>query len=345
MCGERKGGEVKRKKGSVLSIFMQADGVDMLLMVLGFIGAVCDGFTTPVLVFVMGKLMNSFGSASTDNPKNAVIMLYISGARWFVCFPRHIVGQEQGERQATRMRAKYLKAVLRQDVEYFDLHVTSTAEVITSVANDSLVIQDVISEKVNVATFIGSYVVGFLILWRLTIVIFPTVLLLVIPGMICGRAVDEFSKEDGRRVQQGWNNCRNRQSPSIRTVYSFVGETKTINEFSSALEGLVNLGVKQGLAKGWAIGSSNINYAIWSFIAYYGSRMVMYHGAQGGNVYAVGTAIALGGQALGTGLSNLKSISEALSAGERIMEVIKRIPKIDSYQHGRSNSGFRFRRS
>ncbi|XP_031254776.1 ABC transporter B family member 15-like [Pistacia vera] len=343
MCGERKGGEVKRKKGSVLSIFMQADGVDMLLMVLGFIGAVCDGFTTPVLVFVMGKLMNSFGSVSTDNlksfthdiNKNAVIMLYISGARWLVCFLEAYCWTRTGERQATRMRAKYLKAVLRQDVEYFDLHVTSTAEVITSVANDSLVIQDVISEKfpnflVNVATFIGSYVVGFLILWRLTIVIFPTVLLLVIPGMICGRAVMNLARKMAEEYNKAGTIAEQAIS-SIRTVYSFVGETKTINEFSSALEGLVNLGVKQGLAKGWAIGSSNINYAIWSFIAYYGSRMVMYHGAQGGNVYAVGTAIALGGQALATGLSNLKSISEALSAGERIMEVIKRIPKIDSY--------------
>ena len=53
------------------------------------------------------------------------------------------------ERQASRMRARYLKAVLRQDVGYFDLHVTSTAEVITIVSSDSLVILDVISEKVR----------------------------------------------------------------------------------------------------------------------------------------------------------------------------------------------------
>ena len=50
------------------------------------------------------------------------------------------------------MRARYLKAVLRQEVGYFDLHVTSTSEVITSVSNDSLVIQDVISEKVYFVT-------------------------------------------------------------------------------------------------------------------------------------------------------------------------------------------------
>ena len=46
------------------------------------------------------------------------------------------------------MRTRYLKAVLRQDVGYFDLNVTSTAEIVTSVSNDSLIIQEVISEKV-----------------------------------------------------------------------------------------------------------------------------------------------------------------------------------------------------
>lgn len=47
------------------------------------------------------------------------------------------------------MRARYIKAVLRQEVAYFDLHVTSTSEVITSVSTDSLVIQDVLSDKVS----------------------------------------------------------------------------------------------------------------------------------------------------------------------------------------------------
>jgi ATP-binding cassette subfamily B (MDR/TAP) protein 1 len=35
-------------------------------------------------------------------------------------------------------------------------------------------------------------------------------------------------------------------------------------------------------------------------------------------------------RSLGAGLSNLKYFSEAISAGDRIMEVIKRVPKIDS---------------
>ena len=46
------------------------------------------------------------------------------------------------------MRARYLRAVLRQDIAYFDLNAGSGTEVITSVSSDSLVVQDVLSEKV-----------------------------------------------------------------------------------------------------------------------------------------------------------------------------------------------------
>ena len=35
-------------------------------------------------------------------------------------------------------------------------------------------------------------------------------------------------------------------------------------------------------------------------------------------------------RALGSGLSNLKYFFEAAAAGERIMEIIKRVPKFDS---------------
>ncbi|KAF8691343.1 hypothetical protein HU200_040474 [Digitaria exilis] len=56
----------------------------------------------------------------------------------------------------------------------------------------------------------------------------------------------------------------------------------------------------------------------------------MYHGEKGGTVYAVSTAIIIGGTALGSALSNVKYFSEASAAVERIMELIRRSPKIDS---------------
>ncbi|KAK6928250.1 ABC transporter-like, ATP-binding domain [Dillenia turbinata] len=330
----------KKKGGSIRSIFMHADGIDKLLMVLGFIGAVGDGFGIPVTLVVTSKLMNNIGGASSSVSfsskinQNALSLCYVSMAYWVACFLEGYCWTRTGERQSARMRARYLKAVLRQDIGYFDLHVTSISEVITSVSNDSLVIQDVLSEKVpnflmNSASFVGSYLAAFMLLWRLAMVGFPFATLLVIPGLMYGRTLMVLA----RKIREEYNkpgSIAEQAISSIRTVYSFVGEDKTIAEFSHALDHSVKLGLRQGLAKGLAIGSNGVVFALWSFMSWYGSRLVMYHGGQGGTVFAVGAAVAVGGLALGAGLSNLKYFSEAFSAGERIMEVINRVPKIDS---------------
>ncbi|KAK4281052.1 hypothetical protein QN277_012592 [Acacia crassicarpa] len=332
----------KKKNGSIRSIFMHADTADLFLMVLGVFGSLGDGFTTPLVLFISSRLMNSVGSSSTLGPtsfthnidKNAVNMLYLAAGSFFACFLEGYCWTRTGERQAARMRARYLKAVLRQDVAYFDLHVTSTSEVITSVSNDSLVIQDAISEKVpnflmNVFMFFGSYIAAFAMLWRLAIVGFPFVVLLVIPGLLYGRTLMGLA----RKIREEYNQAgtiAEQAISSLRTVYAFVGESKTIVAYSDALQGSVKLGLKQGLAKGLAIGSNGVVFAIWSFTSYYGSHLVMYHGAKGGTVFAVGAAVAVGGLALGSALSSMKYFSEASAAGERIMEVIKRVPKIDS---------------
>ncbi|KAK1323389.1 putative multidrug resistance protein [Acorus calamus] len=60
----------------------------------------------------------------------------------------------------------------------------------------------------------------------------------------------------------------------------------------------------------------------------------MHHGGDGGTVFAVGAFIIGGGLALGAGLSNVKYFSEAAAAAERVMEVIERVPNIDSDDMG-----------
>ncbi|XP_058739518.1 ABC transporter B family member 15-like [Vicia villosa] len=332
----------KNVNGSIWSIFMHADTQDWFLMVLGTIGSIGEGIITPLVLLISSRMMNNYGtSSSTDGNtfihninKNVVAWIYLACASFVVCFFEGYCWTRTSGRQAAKMRCRYLKAVLRQDVAYFDLQVTSTSEIITSVSNDTLLIQDVISEKVpnflmNISSFIASYTMPFIMIWRLAIVAFPFSFLLVIPGLIYGKTLMSLSRKIREEYNQAGTVAEQTLS-SIRTVYSFVGEQKSMNAFSKALEGNVELGLKQGLAKGLAIGSNGFVFAIWAFLCYYGSKMVMYHGAQGGTVFAVGASITVGGLALGASLSNMKYFSEAITAGERIKRVIERVPKIDS---------------
>ncbi|CAN6230650.1 unnamed protein product [Urochloa humidicola] len=237
------------------------------------------------------------------------------------------------------MRVRYLRAVLRQDVEYFDLNTNATSEAIAGVSTDSLAVQDALSEKLpnfvmNATMFVASYVVGFVLLPRLMLVSLPSVLLLVVPGFLYARVLMDLARQIREQYTRPGAIAEQALS-SVRTVYSFVAEGSTMARFSAALEESARLGVKQGFAKGLAIGSSDIRLAIFAFNLWYGSRLVMEHGYKGGTVYAVSCVIVVGGLALGSALSNIKYFAEASSAAERIQEVIQRVPKIDS----ESNAG------
>ncbi|KAH0452868.1 hypothetical protein IEQ34_017192 [Dendrobium chrysotoxum] len=325
---------------SVRSLFMHADVADFWLMGLGFIGAVGDGLSVPIMITIMSKLVNALG-AGPHSPgfehavdRNSLFLVYLATASFAFAFLEGYCWTRTGERQATRMRGRYLKAVLRQDVGYFDLKVAPTIEVINCVSSDCVVIQNVLSEKVpnfimNIATFIGSYIAGFLLLWRVALIAFPSILLLIIPGLIYGRVLLTLA----RRIQIQYNKAgqiAEQAISSIRTVYSSVSESPTISSFSSALNSSVRLGLQQGLAKGLAFGSNGITFSIWAFMSWYSSRLVILHQTKGGTVFAVGTSILNGGLALGVGLSNVKYLGEGMAAAERIKEVIERKPAIDS---------------
>ncbi|KAL0658191.1 hypothetical protein Bca4012_078776 [Brassica carinata] len=188
-------------------------------------------------------------------------MLSVAGASWVVCFLEGYCWTRTGERQAARMRERYLKAVLRQDVVYFDLHVTSTSDITKSVFSDSLVMQDVLSEKLqnflmSASAFVASYVVALIMLWRLAIVGFPFIVLLLIPGLMYGRSLISIT----RKIREEYKEAGSIAEQAIslmRTVYAFGSETKLIAKFSAALEGSMKLGLRQGLAKGLALGSND----------------------------------------------------------------------------------------
>ena len=72
---------MKRVNGSIRSIFMHADGMDMWLMALGFLGAVFDGLSDRLVLLFTSHMINSIGSASkldNDVLKHNLDKVYIS---------------------------------------------------------------------------------------------------------------------------------------------------------------------------------------------------------------------------------------------------------------------------
>ncbi|KAI3945296.1 hypothetical protein MKX01_035057 [Papaver californicum] len=164
--------------------------------------------------------------------------------------------------------------------------------------------------------------------WRLTLLAFPLIILLIIPGIIYGKYLLHLSKKSHKEYSKA-DMIVEQALSSIKTVYSFTAEKRIVERYSTILDKTVKLGMKQGIAKGLAVGSTGLSFSIWAFLAWYGSHLVMYNGESGGNIYAAGITFVLSGLSLGVALPDLKYFTEASIAATRIYKRIDRVPIID----------------
>lgn len=146
----------------------------------------------------------------------------------------------------------------------------------------------------NMTNFVSGLGFSSYFSWRLSLVAFPTLVLLIIPGMVYGKYLLYLSKKSFKEYSKA-NGIVGQALNSIKTVYSFTAETRILENYATVLDRTTKLGIKQGIAKGLAVGSSGISFAIWAFMAWYGSHLILYKGESGGRIYAAGISFVLGG--------------------------------------------------
>ncbi|KAJ7272101.1 hypothetical protein O6H91_Y395100 [Diphasiastrum complanatum] len=85
------------------------------------------------------------------------------------------------------MRIEYLKAILKQDVGFFDTQ-AKTGDIVDSISTSTVVVQEAISEKLGgfihyFSTFVGGFVVGLTTVWRMGLLTVATVPVLAFSGV------------------------------------------------------------------------------------------------------------------------------------------------------------------
>ncbi|KAL0385442.1 UNVERIFIED_CONTAM: putative multidrug resistance protein [Sesamum radiatum] len=322
-------------------LFRYADGTDKLLMLLGTLGSIGDGLMSPLNMFVLSGIIDEYATSgqSTSNKvvdKYALRLLCVALGVGVSAFLEGLCWTRTAERQTSRIRMEYLRSVVRQDVGFFDTQGASstTFKVVSSISADAHSIQAVMAEKipnclVDLSAFVFGLIVAFLLSWRLALASLPCALCFIAPGVGFGKLMMSLGtkSKDAYEVAGGViEQCIS----SIRTVYSYVGESQTLDRFSRALQDSMKLGIKQGFAKGLMIGSMGIVFAVWAFESWAGSVLVIERGESGGRVFIASVCIVLGGLSCMSALPNLSFIAEASAAATRIFEMIDRVPEIDS---------------
>ncbi|KAJ0968076.1 hypothetical protein J5N97_024993 [Dioscorea zingiberensis] len=303
---------------------------------MGFVGACVHGASLPLFFVFLGKLINVFGAAaylfpaSTSNQvaKYSLDFVYLGIVVLFSAWMEVACWMHTAERQAAKMRIKYLKSLLNRDIAFFDTQ-TSTGEIITTITSDIIIIQDAISEKVGksvlcISRFIVGFAIGFTRIWQISLVTLSVVPLLAVSGGIFAYTTASFiGKVRKSCVKAG--EIAEEVIGNIRTVQAFVGEEKAVKSYKNALLKTYRYGMKVALAKGLGLGSVyGVLTCSWALLIWFTSGIVHKNIANGAEAFTTIISVFVSGLSLGQAAQYISGILKAKTAAHPILEMIER---------------------
>ncbi|VAH62905.1 unnamed protein product [Triticum turgidum subsp. durum] len=306
--GERERKTEGARKVPFFSMFRYASRADMALMAVGTVAAMVNGMGDPLMTVVFAAVIDCFGAG--DNvlqrvSKVVMYYIYLGIGTALASFLQVSCWTMTGERQSIRIRSLYLEAVLKQDVSFFDVEMT-TGEAISRMSADTVLVQDALGEKVGkyaqlLTTFVGCFIIGFVRGWMLALVM----LACIPPNILSFAIMSRLRSQISARRQASYADAGNvveQTIGAIRTVISFNGEKKAIALYNTLTKRAYKATVLEGIATGLGTGG------IFS-------------------VFFCGYSLAF--WAIGTASPSISAIAEGQSAAYRLFEIMNKEPKID----------------
>jgi len=296
------------------------------------LGCVClaVGSTTTLafpqaLRFILDEALGRRDPAVVDRAALAmVVVLAIQAAAGSL---RYVLFTVAGERIVTRLREDVYRAILRQEIAFFDSR--TTGELTSRLASDTTVLQNTVSVNVSMAlrnfvTVIGG--IGALV-WtspRLTAVMLLVVPPVAVGAVLYGRRVRKLSRE----VQDALASASEVAEETIggmRTVRSFAAEAAEVARYGRAVERSFTLARSRAVTGAVFVGAASFGaFMAAAAVLWYGGHLVLDGAMSVGQltsffVYTLVVAFSL------AAVSDVwADFMKASGAGARIFELLDR---------------------
>ncbi|XAR52108.1 Xenobiotic-transporting ATPase [Bertholletia excelsa] len=341
------------KKGTVAptlpfsKLLSYADALDWTLMALGTFGSIVHGLAQPIGYLLLGKALNAFGH-NIGHTKEMVTALYkVIPYVWYMAiatFPAGVLEigcwMYASERQVSRLRLAYLRAVLSQEIGAFDTEIT-TGKIISGISNNMSVIQDSIGEKLghflsSFAAFFSGVLIAFISCWEVSLLTLLVVPIILIIGATYTKKMNAISTTKTLYLSDATSMVEQTIS-QIKTVFSFVGENSATKSFSECMERLYILSKGEALIKGIGTGVfQTVTFCSWALIVWIGAIVVAANRASGGDVIAAVMSILFGAISLTYAAPDIQIFNQAKAAGKEVFQVINRKPLISYNSEGKT---------
>ncbi|XP_054547892.1 ATP-binding cassette sub-family B member 5 [Talpa occidentalis] len=333
---------------SLLKIF-QLNKPEWPSVVLGTVASLLNGAVHPIFSIIFAKIVTMFENDDKNTLKHdAQIYSMIFVILGVICFVSYFIQGlfygRAGEILTMRLRHLAFKAMLYQDISWFDDKENSTGALTTILATDIAQIQGATGSRIGVltqnATNMGlSVIISFIYGWEMTLLILSIAPVLALTGMIETAAMTGFANRDKQELQHA-GKIATETVENIRTIVSLTRE----KAFEQTYEETLQTQHRNTLKKAQIIGSCYAISHAFVYFAYaagfrYGAYLIQAGRMTPEGMFIVFTAIAYGAMAMGEALVLAPDYSKAKSGAAHLFALLEKKPTIESYsQEGKKTN-------
>lgn len=347
--------EVETINTGFFGLYRYATAWDVFLLVICSIMAAAGGAVVPVMTIVFGSLAGEFQGFSIDSSSLAghiQDLLYTIHhfrqelSRLTTYFVYLAIGEFAtiyictlgfifiGDRITRRIRERYLEAILRQNIGFFDK--LGSGEVTTRITVDTNLIQDAISQKVaNTITLLSTFVTAFIIIferfWKLGFISLSAVvaMALVMGGM--SKFVVSYSKRSLESFALS-NTIAEESIEYVRTTVAFGAQGKLAKQYNNHLSTVHRTGITAKTLLGVSIaGMSCIVMLNYGLNFWMGSRFLVNDEVTVNKIVTITYATIIGAFSLGFLAPNMQAFTAGVAAAGKVFSTIDRQSPLDSF--------------
>ncbi|MQL96681.1 hypothetical protein Taro_029358 [Colocasia esculenta] len=256
---------------------------DWIFGLFGTIGAFFAGAQMPLFALGVTQALVSYymGWETTKKEVKKIAFLFFGGAIATVFFHvvEHLSFGIMGERLTLRVRERMFGAILRNEIGWFDDMEHTSSMLASRLEIDATLLKTIVVDRStillqNIGMIVCSLIIGFLLNWRITIVLVATY-----PLIVSGHISEKlFLKGFGGNLSKSYlkaNMLAAEAVSNIRTVAAFCSEEKVMDLYSRELEEPSRQSFRRGQVAGILYGVSQFFiFSSYALALWYGSVLM-----------------------------------------------------------------------